>query len=459
MRRPGVARALLLALALAAAGAGCGSSPSKTSPDAGGKGGGVGGATGVGGASGAGGTNGGAGGLSGGAGGSRGAGGASGGGGAGVAGAGGAGGRPDVGDAGVSPALEMNDVTILAPLPQSGATPVLLRGSELADDGTAFVPRALFDRLVNDRSTGQSILAADSYGRLHLVAVRFDLCDRHLPGTCPEAEDARMRLVFQPILDGGAANDVGFHAFCAIRNDEIAGAVAALRDLAATAPAQPGALRVSPALGGATSGAYATKLRAFVKRYGGDARIVRLTMIAQPGMLSQIGWALRGVEKKGDTFVDMTIVGSTDTSESVILNGSPGYDVTPVTDTPAGLLGALKAATFAAADAATKRADLAALVAAENPLSNTAETVPCVACHVSTVVMSGRAYGAVIDPLTLPGRYTSRFDLSVAGGKSAETPNTIRALGYLNKDPMISQRVVNDTAQALTEIEDRYPAR
>ena len=444
---------------LAAAGAGCGSSPSKTSPDAGGKGGGVGGATGVGGASGAGGTNGGAGGSSGGAGGTSSVGGASGGGGAGLAGAGGAAGRPDAGDAGVFPALEMNDVTILAPLPQSGATPVLLRGTDLADDGTAFVPRALFDRLVNDSSTGQPILSADSYGRLHLVAVRFDLCDRHRPGSCPEAEDARMRLVFQPIEQGGAADDVGFHAFYAIRNDEIAGAVAALRDLAATAPAQPGALRVSPALGGATSGAYATKLRAFVKRYGGDARIVRLTMNAQPGIFSQIRWALRGVEKKGDTFVDMTIVGSTDTSESVILNGSPGYDVTPVTDTPAGLLGALKAATFAAADAATKRADLAALVAAENPLSNTAETVACVACHVSTVVMNGRAYGAVIDPLTLPGRYTSRFDLSVAGGKSAETQNTIRALGYLNKDPMISQRVVNDTAQALTEIEDRYPAR
>ena len=99
-----------------------------------------------------------------------GAGGSSGGGGAGVAGAGGAAGRPDAGDPGVSPALEMNDVTILAPLPQSSATPVLLRGTDLADDGTAFVPGALFDRLVNDSSTGQSILSSDSYGRLHLVA-------------------------------------------------------------------------------------------------------------------------------------------------------------------------------------------------------------------------------------------------------------------------------------------------
>ena len=33
----------------------------------------------------------------------------------------------------------------------------------------------------------------------------------------------------------------------------------------------------------------------------------------------------------------------------------------------------------------------------------------------------------------------------------------IRALGYVGRQPLISQRVVNDTAQTLTEIEQRYP--
>ena len=123
-----------------------------------------------------------------------------------------------------------------------------------------------------------------------------------------------MRLVFQPSSrTRRGAQDVGFHAFYAIRNDEIAGAVAALRELAMTAPPQTGALRVSPALGAANPEPYATKVRAFVKRYGGDARLVRLTMNAQNlEILAQIVWALRGVEKQGDAFVDMTIVGATD---------------------------------------------------------------------------------------------------------------------------------------------------
>ena len=108
-------------------------------------------------------------------------------------------------------------------------------------------------------------------------------------------------------------------------------------------------------------------------------------------------------------------------------------------------------------DTTAKRAALAVLAAIENPMSHTAETAACVGCHVSIVVMRARAQSTGIDPLTLPGRYRSTFDLSTAGGQSATTPNTLRALGYLRRMPMISQRVVNDTAQTLTEIDARFP--
>ena len=40
---------------------------------------------------------------------------------------------------------------------------------------------------------------------------------------------------------------------------------------------------------------------------------------------------------------------------------------------------------------------------------------------------------------------------------SADDDHTIRALGYVDRLPMISQRVVNETAQTLTEIGERYP--
>lgn len=196
------------------------------------------------------------------------------------------------------------------------------------------LPRALFDRLVEARDSGDRVLRSDVQALLHLVAVRFDLCDRQLPGVCPEAEDARLRLVFQPIHKDGASEDVGFHAFYAIRNTEIADAVAALRALARSAPEQDGALRVSPALSAGNPEAYAEKLRAFVTR-----------MLAK-------SWT--------------------------------------------------------------------------------------------------------IEPTSLPGRYTSQYDLSVTGG-SSPTSHATRALGYIGRTPLISQRVVKETAQTLTEIAARYP--
>jgi len=147
-------------------------------------------------------------------------------------------------------------------------------------------------------------------------------------------------------------------------------------------------------------------------------------------------------------------VGSTAISESVFLGSS--YEVKPIADAPAGLLGAITKSMFDAADATKRGEYLGALVAAENPSSHTAETVACVACHVSTIVMSERASSFGIDPLTLPGRYTSKFDLSTAGGMSTVS-RAIRALGYVGRLPLISQRVVNETAQTLTELEQRYP--
>ena len=154
----------------------------------------------------------------------------------------------------------------------------------------------------------------------------------------------------------------------------------------------------------------------------------------------------------------MAILGTTELSQRVVLGGTASYQVVPMIDTPSGLLGAISQAAFDQADATQKRQDLAALVETENPLSQTAETVPCVGCHVSTVVMAARAASAAIDPLTLPGRYTSSFDLSTSGGQSAATPQTLRALGYLRTTALISQRVANDTAQTLTEIDQRFPS-
>ncbi len=209
----------------------------------------------------------------------------------------------------------------------------------------------------------------------------------------------------------------------------------------------------------AGNAAYVAKLRALVLRYAAAAKLVRLTLFAQNAQAAALNWALRGVELSGSSFVDVSIPGIAATAQHAILVGSdPGYMVTPVVDVPQGFAMAIDGQAFAAATPANRMTALAALVDAQNPTQHTAQTVQCIACHVSTYLLEHRASVAAVDPTTLPGRFASPYDLSIAAGMSATNERSLRALGWLFDKPAISQRVANDTAEVLGEIDQRYPA-
>jgi hypothetical protein len=347
----------------------------------------------------------------------------------------------------------MNDVTIVVPLPERVAEPVLLLGSDRADDSTPLVPRALFDHLTADST--RSILADDAYDRLQLVAVRFDLCDHTAPGPCPLSGDASLRLIFQPLRDELGAEDVGFHAFYSIAEAEIPVALQTLGELSAlrNGPAEPLAPSATLAEGKVE---YVEKLRAFVRASAGEQRLIRLTMNAQPLIFSSITWLFRGVERRGTQFEDLSISGTTETTQQVTLVGEGFFLVNPMSDTPPGLARALDRTQFEAASDEEKRAALEALVAADNPLTNSTDTIACPACHTSTVALASRAKDMGLDPATLPGSYETSFDVSVEAGMSKTNDQTLRALGFLGRKVMISQRVANDTALVLEDIERRF---
>lgn len=357
------------------------------------------------------------------------------------------------GGAGQAPggALGMNDVTILVPLPEDIGKPVLLRASEGAADGTPFVPEALFDRFGSE-------LAPDSYERLHLVAVRFDLCDHKAPGPCPLVGDASLRLVFQPLRVGPLADDVGIHAFYAIPQGEVLAALQALRELAALriGPPEPLAPSTSLALG---NGEYTERLRAFVRAYGGEARLIRLAVNAQSAVLAAVTWFFRELEREGTKFEDRLITGTTETIQRVTHNGDAFFDVRPVSDTPPGLARALDSTEFKASSEAEKRAALEALTAIDNPLTHGPDTVACVACHTSTVALATRAEDIGLDVASFSGRYMTALDTSIGAGMSATSDRTVRALGWFGTTPLISQRVTHDTALVLEDIVRRLEER
>lgn len=354
--------------------------------------------------------------------------------------------------------LGLNDVTILVPLPPSVAEPVVARASDRGEDQELITPDA-FDGLMMWLPAG---FARPAYGRLHVVAVRFDLCDRDGPGPCPPDADGRMRLVFQPILDGNdGADDVGVHVFYSIPSSDVPEAVGALRSLArrrhtaTDAPLQP-----SPALA-AFDASYAAALRDLVRRYARSRAVVRMTINARDANhLASTGetrWFFTGIEGSSSEAPPTLVASSHTAGQFVTFEGRASYTATPPADAPFGLSDVLLQSAFDANDDGGKRKLLNAIVQADNPLVSATKNVSCVACHAATVVTAVRAATSSIDPASLPGYYASSRDLSVAYGRLDATPNTLRAFGWLGVQPMISQRVVNETAQVLDEIEQRFP--
>lgn len=339
--------------------------------------------------------------------------------------------------------LGLNDVTVLLPL-------------EALDAGTTFptpvelIPFSTFDRL-----TSAMPRVVTDLGRLRVLGVRFDICDRAQPVPCEESADGVFRLVLQPVFGAPPrVEDVTFHAFYAVPRAEVPQVVDELRALAVLQDVPRGAaLQVN------TSATYRQGLGALVARYAKGTRLHRLTMFGQESDRAALIWIFRGEERASASapLAPIQIPGINQTSQEVLLFGGDSYTLTPVADFPAGFSRVVMDSTFRSSTPAEQLESVRSLLAVDNPTLHTANTVQCASCHLSTTVLAPRAADAGIDVTTLAERFSSStFELTPLGNPAARF-RTLRALGYFNDQPLISQRVVNETVLVLDELESRYP--
>jgi hypothetical protein len=356
------------------------------------------------------------------------------------------------------PVLGMSDVSVLLPLPRDPHTPVLATTSS---DGKQLVDRAWFDALVTTRHdiaprNGASIAFDD----FHVVAVRFDLCDRSTIGVCPVGVPGRLRLVLQPLyaVDGATfAHDIALHAFYAIPSDDLAPLVGELRTLARIQGAPGNApLGVSPAAA-AGNAAYLARLRSLVMRYARGDSLQRLTVIGQQADSAAFAWVFRGLDRAGATYTALTIPGVDAGEQTMMLTGGDTiYRVDRLADQPSGFALATNGARFAAAAPDQRTAALEALTAIQNPTLHDTDDTQCIACHVATFLTARRSATSGVDPTAVAGRFQSPHDLTVRSIASSDA-RVVRGFGWAATFPAISQRVANDTAQVLSEIEARFP--
>lgn len=348
-------------------------------------------------------------------------------------------------------ALGLNDVAMLLPLPSEVHTPVLANVEGL-------ISPAVYDALVTSHADiAPRIGGPIAFGDFHVVALRFDLCDRAAVGVCPAGTDGRLRVVLQPMyLRGGAvaAHDVALHAFYPVPAASLPQVIESLRALAALQGTPTDApLDVSR---GARAPTYVRQLRALIAPIATADRLVRLTVIGQIADSAAFAWVFRGVDRVGETFAPTVIPGVPEAEQSLQLSGGDTvYRTHPLVDEPAGFALATNGPAFAAASARERGAALEALAAVENPLVHDTVNTQCVGCHVSTFLTTRRAEAVGIAPLAIAGRFTAPLAATIARSDA----RVVRGFGWAASSPAISQRVVNDSAQVLAEIAARFPPR
>lgn len=365
--------------------------------------------------------------------------------------------------------LGLGDVSFLLPpgFDRAGAPIATLEGFASAEPATPLVPRALYDSLYAAPGDIAPKTGSVSFEQFHVVAVRFDLCDRANQAPCGELADGVFRVVLQPTYfatTGGGqelrAHDVALHAFYQVPNGELADVVAELRAIAnlEPAPTPPQATPLAPFSSSASSPRL-LRLRALLARYLRQERLLRLTVFGQDASSVAFAWILRGVERPSlnDAFAPITIAQLGSAQQSVRLGGGDIiYISEPAADLPAGFALALNGPTFNAAPVEDRRTALRALVAIQNPALHDTGDLQCIACHVATVLVRARQAGADVDAAALPEHFEAPYPLS-PGGLATTDARVLRGFGYAGSAPVISQRVLNETAQVLREIARRYP--
>ncbi len=396
----------------------------------------------------------------------------------------------DAGDAGLDPndpnhgdvdpggpiAAQMNDVSILFPLPQTAADIGSLLAPSAAGARGTLVPQALYTNVAElpgstpttaQPTNGLAGYSIASYDDLRVVSVRIDPCfavmhpDPHGAGCPPQ-----VRLVFQEVRagDGGApqAFDSALHAIYSLPRNELltlARKLVALRQANDVANASAGALGPHPVVvQQGLAGAMSAGVQKLILQYVGEQNLVRVAMF---GTDDQLNWIFRANDM-ADAGADAA-AGAAMTTPFLIPNetsGDPHLQTVNSASRPPDVppLGAFALGWFFQPMITSpddieplggenenptpqmSNAAFAALLRLEDPTQRTFDTTDCGSCHLTTPLAklialpegnddtnTTAADRAVTYDLTLP-----RIDL--------------HAFSYDGTSPTVNQRVVNETA-------------
>jgi hypothetical protein len=367
--------------------------------------------------------------------------------------------KPGPGDS----TIQMNDLSVLLPLPRTETELAAALAPTAQAKGGVLFPEAVFKQ--DQRET-------TDYAALRAVAFRLDPCFGTTdPAGHPEKCENQLRIVFQPIRGNGIpqAEDSAVHAFYKLTREELLAAVQEVADarLADAGAADLGPLAVHPTI--AAEGLDGNLAQAFdhiLTKYAGEQNLVRFTTFvflafdAADGPAIGQDWGMHALSVANGQATDLQIGGAPASSFEVslgVFSNPLSTRATPGTTTPDDIALLTNFDQAMSATQAERQHALDAAFKIENPTKHTPDTIDCASCHMT---QPGRDLVAQKLGMQVDGNPNAFVPAGIPAADLGHTTNIIGTDGGLNihafsyrfTEPMINQRVINETAANLALI-------
>jgi hypothetical protein len=358
--------------------------------------------------------------------------------------------------------LQMNDLSVIMPLPHSQAelASAMLSASAPARGGV-LLPSAVYAHDSIDLD----------YTTLRVAAFRLDPCFGPTdPNADPSKCQNQLRVVFQPFtwdptLNAINTSDAAVHVFYTLTREELVAAVHDMIDarLADTGVGDLGPLAPHPVIASeGLNGAMAKSLSAIVTKYAGEANLVRFTSFAfemvNAGDIAGVAdqfWVMHGYDIANAQATPMIVptLPNNATDASLQVTAQPLFtDFGPATTSPDSLVVLANFAQAMGATASARQSAFDSALRIENPHFHNPNTIDCASCHMAqpSRQLVGDALG--LSEVGDPNAFAA--DTAIPQADLAHTTQligndgglNIHAFSYRFGAPMINQRVINETA-------------
>ena len=358
----------------------------------------------------------------------------------------------------VQPKWELNDVSYLFSLPASFSKDSLLKLSSKGKYGD-LLSRAYFDALP---PITLDLTPDQTYQQLRVVGIRIDPC---FAGPSSGQCQPQVRLVWQPLVERSTGatlttDDAAIHTFYNIPTNEFNDLLNDLQKLKRenTFSSQGLPLGVHPGLNNDDKNVTFIKAleEVFLARIG-FARVSRVTFM----QLSGAGniWNFGGFNVCGGKLVRLLIPRIMSQTQTFVNNPFPEntyFDHAYASPEPKGNdtfnLIIHDSRLIAPSDEPNIKLAAVSMSRIENPKFHTSESVDCVSCHLA---QPARTWTVRQFPwLHLQMNefiYRSEFNLTNVS-PSQENTTIIRGFGYFERQPAISQRAINESAEIADQL-------